>query len=412
MAVWGLHYRGVNERGSASLADAFDPRANSLGFLRILFATLVLVDHAFPIGGFHHESDPMWGWTDGQESFGGLAVAGFFVVSGFLVTRSFEASRNALSYAWKRFLRIFPGFWACLLVTVLLFGPIAYQFQNGGLHGYWSGPESPIGYLRSNALLVMNQYNIDGLLRGTPYMHSGYPPAFDGSLWTLIYEVKCYLLVALLGVFGVFRRGRFSVVIVSLALWTLQLEDLLHPTRLQGVPVFGDPQMMRLAFIFSLGMLLYLYREKIPLSDSLAATAAVVLAVGMRTQLYSGIGLVALAYLCMWLAVRLPLERFDRFGDFSYGVYIYAFPVEVTLTLAGVNHWGFFAYVVLCFGGTMVLAVPSWFLVEKRFLSLKRFRLRRGRRAGVRSGPSSIGESTSLPDTAAVAGSVGLPQGG
>ena len=150
---------------SAVLEDAFDPHRNSLSLLRLLFAAMVLLDHAFPLGGFHGGSDPMWGWTRGQESFGGLAVAGFFVVSGFLVTRSFDGSPNPFSYLWKRFLRIFPGFWVCLVVTVALFGTIAFWFDHGSLHGYLHGyPDSPEGYLKNNALLSMNQWNIDNLL--------------------------------------------------------------------------------------------------------------------------------------------------------------------------------------------------------------------------------------------------------
>ncbi len=74
---------------SGTIEGEFDPRRNSLGFLRMVFAVMVLIDHSFPLGGFHGGTDPMWGWTNGQESLGGLAVAGFFVVSGYLVTKSF-----------------------------------------------------------------------------------------------------------------------------------------------------------------------------------------------------------------------------------------------------------------------------------------------------------------------------------
>lgn len=374
--IKGLRYAPGTERSSVTLDQAFDTKRNSLGFLRMVFAAMVLFDHAFPLGGFNHGTDPMWGWTHGQESFGGLAVAGFFVVSGYLVTRSFTESRTAVRYLWKRVLRIFPGFWVCLLVTVAVFGTIAYVFDHSTLHGYVFGhPDSPGGYLGRNALLQMNQYNIDGLLSTTPFQHSGYPQAFDGSLWTLIYEFKCYLAVAVLGVFGIFRWGRPAVLVLALGLWVAQLQDVMHPNRLRGIPVIGDPNMMILGFVFCLGALLYLYRDKILLSDTMALVAAVVLVVGMRTNLYYAVGQVALAYLCFWLAVRLPLDRFDRFGDFSYGLYIYAFPVEQILALYGVYRWGLAAYVLLSLAIALVVAMASWFLVEKPFLRLKRLQL-------------------------------------
>jgi len=359
-----------------TIQQVFDSRRNSLGFLRMAFAVMVLIDHSFPVGGFHGGTDPMWGWTRGQESLGGLAVGGFFVVSGYLVTKSFFDSETAVRYTWKRVLRIFPGFWVCLLVTVAVFAPLAYLYQYGNLNGYFNGsPESPLNYLRNNALLNMGQYNIDGLLSNTPYQHSGYPQAFDGSLWTLIYEFKCYIVVALVGTLGLMWRARFTIVVMSLLLWAAQLKLVTDPTFLKGWAVLGDPTMIRLAFIFSVGMVFYLYRDKIPMSDVLAAVAAFVFVGGMRTGLYAGVGQVAWAYLVLWLAVRLPLHRFDRYGDFSYGLYIYAFPVEQLLALYGVYRWGYVPYVTMAVAISLFCAAASWFAIEKPFLRLKRLRL-------------------------------------
>jgi len=361
---------------SGSIADRFDPRRNSLGFLRMVFALMVLLDHAFPIGGFNKGSDPMWTWTNGQESLGGLAVGGFFVVSGYLVTKSFFESKTGTRYLWKRVLRIFPGFWVCLLVTVAVFAPIAYHYEFHSLHGYFSdAPDSPGNYLKNNALLQMNQYNINGLLSSTPYAHSGYPQAFDGSLWTLIYEFKCYIGIAILGTLGLLWRAPISVVVLMLVFWVAQIEDQLHPNRLTGWPLIGDPAMARLAFIFLLGAIFYLYRERIPMSNVLAGVAFVVLVVGMRTALYTSIGQVAWAYLVLWLAVVLPLHHFDRYGDYSYGLYIYAFPVEQLLALYGVQKLGYFPYVVSATAIALVFAAGSWFLIEKPFLRLKRLSL-------------------------------------
>ena len=377
------------------LEDVFDPHRNSLSLLRLVFAAMVLLDHAFPLGGFHGDTDPMWGWTRGQESFGGLAVAGFFVVSGFLVTRSYDGSPNPFSYIWKRFLRIFPGFWVCLLVTVALFGTIAFWFEHGSLHAYLHGyPDPPASYLKSNALLSMNQWNIDNLLGSTPYAHSGFPQAFNGSLWTLIYEFKCYLGVMVLGMIGVFHRWRASVIVLSLGLWALQLKQYHDPGFLKGWFLLGDPNMVLLAFIFSVGMLFYLYRDKVIVSTTLAAIALVVLVVGMRTQLYYGVGLVAWAYLCMWAAVRLPFHHVDRYGDFSYGLYIYAFPVEQIFALYGVNRWGLAPYVLLSLGAALVLAVGSWYGVERPFLRLKRLKV--GRFRSVESPGDPVDEQEAL----------------
>jgi peptidoglycan/LPS O-acetylase OafA/YrhL len=155
----------------------------------------------------------------------------------------------------------------------------------------------------------------------------------------------------------------------------MQLAQSLDPGLLKGAFVVGDPYMVRLAFIFSLGMLFYLYRDKVIVSGPLAILALVVFVVSLKTQSYYGIGEVMWAYLCIWASVRLPFHHADRFGDFSYGLYIYAFVVQQMLALYGVNAWGFIPYVVLSAVGTMVLAAASWFAVERPCLRLKSLRV-------------------------------------
>ena len=105
------------------LGDALRGHNNSLGFIRLVLASLVIVDHAFPLGGFGVE--PVAGWTIGQTSLGGIAVAGFFAISGYLITKSGLAA-DILQFLWRRFLRIFPAYWAVLLVTALVIAPIVW----------------------------------------------------------------------------------------------------------------------------------------------------------------------------------------------------------------------------------------------------------------------------------------------
>ncbi len=367
----------LSTRKSLRLSEAFDPSHNSLAFLRLFFAAMVLVSHSFPLGGFNHGLEPTYKLTNNQEDLGGLAVAGFFIISGFLVTRSFVTSSTALRYMWKRFLRIFPGFWVCLLVTAALIAPLAYFYQHNHLTGYLGGhSDSPIRYVKDNFWLGMNQYNIDHLLGGTPWARDFDQRAFDGSLWTLIYEFKCYIAVAILGVFGILRHGRYGVLALSAALWALLLVETRNPHAVAPTfPVVGDPWMVRLAFLFSLGTLLFLFREKVPISGWLAVAAGAVFVVTLRTTLYPEVGQIAFAYLCFWLAVRLPIRNADRYGDFSYGLYIYAFPVQQMASLNHLNRWGFVPYVLVSLAGSLALAIASWHFVEKPAMSLKRLRI-------------------------------------
>lgn len=182
------------------LSEEFSGRSNSFGFVRWTLATLVIVGHSYPLGGFGGATDPLYDWTGTQESFGGLAVAGFFIISGFLITRSWRTHPTVARFLWHRFLRIFPAFWVCMLLTAFAFAPLAWWLQQGGLNGYLSQPgPTPAGYVLNNLWLVMNQYVIGDLLTDTPY-GSVAGGIWNGSLWTLSYEFACYLVVAVLEV--------------------------------------------------------------------------------------------------------------------------------------------------------------------------------------------------------------------
>jgi peptidoglycan/LPS O-acetylase OafA/YrhL len=350
----------------------FDPNANALGSLRLVFAVLVLVSHTFPLGGFNHGTEPSWAWTKGQQDIGGFAVAGFFVLSGFLVTRSFVSSSTSVRYLWKRVLRIFPGYWACLVATVVLFGPLAFLHEHGTLHGYLDGyPDSPLRYLTGNAWLWIHQYPIDNLLGKNPLPH-----AFDGSLWTLIYEFKCYLAVMVLGIFGILQRGKWIVLCMAAFLWFSNIEAFYHPAWIKSViPAFSDVELPFLTSMFALGVVIYLFRDRIVISRAWALVAAITFFVSLRFGWFNVVGEPAFAYLCFWVAVRPRLPKLDRYGDFSYGMYVYAYLVQQMATMYGVNRWGFVPYLLICFAASMLCAVASWFLVERTFLRLKALRL-------------------------------------
>jgi peptidoglycan/LPS O-acetylase OafA/YrhL len=366
---------------SGTIQERLDPRANSFGFLRLSFALLVIVSHAFALGGFNNYTDPLGTWTKGQEDFGSIAVTGFFVISGYLVTRSYAESGTAVRYLWKRILRIFPGFLVCLVVTAFIFGPWAYRVQYGHFGGYFSlQTNTPLGYIYHNARLTIHQWNIGNLLAATPYQHdpNSHAQAFNGSLWTLIYEFKCYLGVAILGCLGILWRSRLTVLGICIVLWAMQIKIIGSPDAFSRVPMLADANMLRFAFIFSLGMVLYLYRENIPISNTLAAVALITMLVSLRESFFLQFGILAFAYLCLWCAAMLPIKNVERFGDYSYGIYIYGFIVEQMLGLYGVQKWGYVPYLLLAIFFSFVCAAGSWFLIEKRFIGFKRFRLSEG----------------------------------
>ena len=180
-----------NSRGRSmvSLAVSYDPRRNTLDAVRLGLALMVAVSHGIVM---RTGDDPRWG-----SSLGDLAVDGFFVLSGFLVTGSYQridvstghaSLWTVVRFGWHRFLRIMPGFWVCLMVLALVIAPSVAVLEGRPLVTSFVTDPSSWDFIVNNADLLIRQYDIAGLLSENPY-----PFVFDGALWTLRFEAMCYV---------------------------------------------------------------------------------------------------------------------------------------------------------------------------------------------------------------------------
>src|ERR1700729_2784315 len=347
-----------------TLAD-FDFRSNSIGFLRLLFASMVVFSHSFNLGGFGPE--PLSKLTGGVEDIGTVAVDGFFVLSGLLITRSFEKTAGLGSSLWHRVLRIFPAFWVCLFAVAFGFAPLMFMRERATFSGFLTSTDPPWHYVTANAFLVMRQYNIAGLLANVPY-----PSVLNHSLWTLQYEFYCYLAVGALGTVGLLNRRPFAALmplfacagLFCLVTWVRGLEQV--PTVLRVLELYS---------FFSIGACAYLFRDRIPIRGTWALASFILIAIALQTRSYGIILLLCLSYLTIYTAMRLPFRNFDKRVDLSYGLYIYAFPTQQLLTSFGVPAFGFLAYLGAAYATSLALAAFSWFGIERTSLSLKYFRL-------------------------------------
>jgi peptidoglycan/LPS O-acetylase OafA/YrhL len=317
-----------------------------------------------------------------------MAVDGFFVLSGYLITRSYLSTSSPARYLWRRFIRIFPAFWVCLALTALVCAPLVLLRDRGTIAGAdWFGAESPVSYVVSNGFLRINQWDIWYLLSSVPQtrmqLNFGIDPgaiAFDRSLWTLTYEWDSYLLVAIAGSLGILASGRLRIAVVAWALFlaaTLVAFDFM-PGWLDHLPkgvgmhtVFSDLQRFRLWFLFALGALMYLYASRIPMRLSFGVLAVGILVATLAFGGYEVIGRVAFAYVCIWLAVYLPIRDFDRRGDFSYGLYIYGWLVAQMLAVFNVYELGPLPFMAITTVVAFGFAVLSWHLVEAPAQRLK-----------------------------------------
>lgn len=321
-------------------------RLNNFDFLRILAAFLVLVSHQFAL---NRLPEP----AVFNMSLGTFAVLVFFSISGFLVSQSWRQDPNGLRFLVKRFLRIWPGLTVVTLVAAFVLGPLVSTLD---AHSYFSHPQV-LDFLR-NLKVVTIRYFLPGVFETNPY-----PRAVNGSLWTIPIEVRCYLVLFALGCLGLMRWK-----------WLVALGTLAFGIYYFGVVRDPESHQYHFALYFFFGACLDLYRRHWEGREwrLLAAAAAIF------TALYlSGAERVALLFLlpvavvCVGTQSCRVLNSFGRYGDISYGIYIYAFPVQQTVLWIGGKELPFAAGLGLAAGVTVLCAYLSWHLVEAPALRLK-----------------------------------------
>lgn len=360
-------------RATGTFAEELRGRANGFGALRLGFALLVVLDHSIALGGY--PSLRVQEMTRGQATLGRLAVYGFFAISGYLITKS--AYRGTTwRFLWRRALRILPGYWAALVVGAFVVGPVAWLLSGGDIGDFLSrGPDSPYSYLRDNWLLTLNQPTVHGLFTATPWgVHTGGVGVLSGTLWTLIYEARAYLLVAALMALGLLKRTRLAMPVVAALLLAAEFAYATNPAAPAAIASWlADPFTIRFTYAFAIGGCIAQYADRIPVDRRLAIGSAILFVVSLRYGGLTTVGVPAGVYLTLWLAARMP-ARLCRIGsrhDFSYGIYLYGFMVQQTLALVGWNEYGYLVYTAVTLVFTVGLAFMSWHLVEKRALALK-----------------------------------------
>ena len=397
----------------------FQSRKNSFTFLRFAFAMLVIIGHSFVLGGFGDEPLTISGVITGRE----FAVQAFFAISGFLIAKSLATDPSLWRFVWHRIFRVYPAFLLFLLLAAFALVPWAIERQFPSVASYWD--RIPTHYISQNWALQCGEYQVVGVFSSNP---NG---AINGSLWSIKFEAYFYvsvaacvwasrtkvlltILAATVSVFAFFLLGwSLSGVLAVLMLgaavvrapyrlpalfafvWIASLTRILEPRILAMIPVDIRwviwPAFDRIFEATSLpfigGGLCWQYRGRLPWTWLSGGIAALVLCVAAQYDLWLLVMPVALPYLVLVCAFRLPFHAFDRLGDYSYGLYIFSFPVQQTLFNLGVHRNGVFVYAAVAIFVTLALAVVSWYLVEKPCLAL-------GRKVGKWRAPSKPSSET------------------
>ena len=337
------------------LATYSESRKNNFDVLRLVAAMAVLVSHSWVLCG---HVEPVFA----GDTFGGLGVTVFFAISGFLVARSWHLDARPVAFAVKRVLRLWPGLVAVLLLSAYVLGPAVTTLS---LDDYFSTHVS--SYVVSNVAL-QTTYTLPGVFHSNPF-----PDAVNGSLWTLPIEVKAYLLILVLGFTRLLSRAWVVALVFALLVWVLVMPRADRP-RIVAHWLEG-PIQTRFVIVFVGAALLYALRDRIPLKGliALVAAAAAWFTHSAGSGVHAAVWGLTIPYLVVFVAYRTPaaLRKLTRPGDVSYGIYVWAFPVQQTIVHLLGGSAAPVGLLALSAPVTYGIALGSWRLVEAPALRLK-----------------------------------------
>lgn len=324
--------------------------SNSFDIIRHVAAFMVLFSHQYALSGM---KEPMF---FSLGSYGSLGVTIFFVISGYLITKSCIRSDNFVSYMEKRIRRIFPALFVCCFLMVFIvipfFTPSDFwtYFTSGGTYSMFG-----------NGVLLL------GVKPKDIFTDFIYPVAINGSLWTLPYEFIFYIFV---GAFIVSIRNYKAPLIIFFISLILAIYIHVNHTSSGFQPYsLRLDRVFKLLMVFSFGSLLAFtenswnsHKTKILLS---VVCILVVLCQYKRGDFFI-FGNIALCFLIIAYSVSFKDHVIKHRFDISYGVYIYAFPVQ-QIVINKMN-LSFYSSLIVVTIITCLLASLSWQYVERGFL--------------------------------------------
>lgn len=329
-------------------------RKNSFDFLRLFAAALVVFSHSFALSG------------NGNSNIGSLGALGvwiFFILSGYLISKSWDQYPRFNVFFAKRILRIFPGLIVAVLVTIVV---SALFFSSLPLREFFFS-QTTISYLNNIFL-----FNTTFTLPGGVFESNPYPNAVNGSIWTLAYEFTMYIVIALIGVFNIYKK--VSPFKIWLLLFALLVAMLVIGKQHFAIAVFylDITQLLPWALMFFSGVLMHKYEKKIKLNTVLGI---VLIALFALILLYTPdiaplAAATMLAYGLFAIGRHGTMSWISKYGDFSYGVYIYSFPIQqmIVAVTGTTNTYKLFALSIVL---SVIVAALSWHFIESKALKLK-----------------------------------------
>ncbi|TKB44632.1 acyltransferase family protein [Thalassotalea mangrovi] len=352
-----------------NLSAVVDGKNNNFNLIRMFAAVLVIFSHSFPLA----TSEKLFVSDYLGISLGWIAVDIFFITSGLLVCKSLLANTNLIMFTISRLLRIYPAL-LCSVILCCLWGAFITDLP---LTQYLTHIELR-DFLFYNSTIIFTDYqNLPGVFLNAPFDR-----AVNGSLWTLPWELRMYAVIAGLGMLYVtLRKFNFAPYLVSLGIIGIASCSLvlcIYAHFYDDYFATFYEKLFRFTALFFIGGTIYLIRKHIYLNlKYLGAVILVVLISRIfgKEAFYTAY-VCSLGYIILCLAY-LPTGRilsYNKLGDYSYGMYIYAWPVQQSLVIYWQNISPLQVF-LFSFTIALCLSIFSWHLIEKPSLKLKSFLL-------------------------------------
>jgi peptidoglycan/LPS O-acetylase OafA/YrhL len=338
-----------------SIGDLTQGKDNNLKLIRIIAALTVLLSHSFALSKGTPDAEPLRLYLG--MTLGDISVDIFFITSGFLITKSLICRANIIDFIWARILRVLPALAVMLLLTVLGMG---IYFTKVPILEYLRHPDTWMYVFKNTSLLTGAEFTLPGVFQDNPI-----PDIVNGSLWTLPFEVSMYVIVAVLWIVLYISKSNshFKGAILIFALLAISVKFMAFFLDIKS-------EFFRLFYMFFVGGAFYVLRDYILLSKRYFWVAFIGLFISTFEQnTFFLVYNLLLAYMLFYIAF-VPagvIRKYNAVGDYSYGIYIYAFPVQQTVAVLfpGISPGGM---VVWSLAITLPLAILSWNFIEQQAL--------------------------------------------
>ena len=326
-------------------------------------AITVVVYHSYPLLYSKYYHDWLYDLT-GYSSSGSISLDVFFVISGFLITQSYCRNSSAQVFFKARMLRIFPAYLMSMLIIALLIGPvfttlpILDYFENLDTWRFFIG----IGLFKLQFYLpqVFTQ----------SYHHTN---SVNGSVWSLSYEWVMYFFLFLFGQIGLLKPTKLNIslhaIIIVIMVW-FDLNPEFTTIKIAGIQ---SSIIVHLYCLFMVGSWLFLLKDKFKINHTIGIVTCMVWVATFHTIYYPICALLAIPIMVIWIA-HLPinfLRKITSTGDYSYGIYIFGFPIQQIIIQITKGNIGIYPMIISSLFLTLLVAILSFHFIEAPFLKRK-----------------------------------------